>query len=264
MSNTARVCELRNEAEAEIVCATLDSQGIPYVLRKTEDSAYDGIYLAQAPWGFIEAPVEYADSIQQIAEDLRKKRRIGQPRATRRSTRRVQMTQQTVEVAILALLVGTIVFLAIRNGRLGSQIRHYANLSSVNWKWIPSEKAMAGTGKTTGRTRYKYYDRNFNNVYEEKVVYLAEDRGSITYFDRDEDGSDERIVVVNAARTVVSESEDANESDLFERQTFHYGEDKYVEYLDKDDDGVADEVIAHDGTRTRVIDLRSIFFPGQP
>jgi hypothetical protein len=69
---TVRVCELRNEAEAQLVCSILEEQSIPYALKRMADAAYDGIYQTQVGWGYIESLKPYADSVLQVVEDLRR------------------------------------------------------------------------------------------------------------------------------------------------------------------------------------------------
>jgi hypothetical protein len=71
VNKAQKICEISDVAEASVVCAALDEHGIPYTLRNMETRAYDGLFSSQGPWGFIEAPIEYADSIMQIVRDLR-------------------------------------------------------------------------------------------------------------------------------------------------------------------------------------------------
>ena len=66
-----RVCPIENEAEASLVCSLLDKRKIPYTLLRTHDTAFDGLYEIQMDWGYIEAPEEYAQSINRIVQDLK-------------------------------------------------------------------------------------------------------------------------------------------------------------------------------------------------
>ena len=69
MNKTVRVCELENESEASLICSVLDEKRIPYVLKTMRDSAYDGLYVSQGPWGFLETPTEYLESVGQIVTE---------------------------------------------------------------------------------------------------------------------------------------------------------------------------------------------------
>ena len=135
-----------------------------------EDGAYDGLYTSQGPWAFIESTIEYADSINQILGDLRESR----PTKTDSSNAIIQRKKESsiwkIEVAVLALLVIAVVFLIVQNVNLRKEIRHYTGSALISWKWMPSEKAMLGRMKANGQLRYKYYDRNYNNVSEKKKL----------------------------------------------------------------------------------------------
>jgi hypothetical protein len=78
LEKTVRACTIANEAEADIVCSILEEQDIPYTLKRMEDAAYDGLYVSQGPWGFIETPLAYADSIAQIIKDVRESQTDGE------------------------------------------------------------------------------------------------------------------------------------------------------------------------------------------
>jgi hypothetical protein len=65
-----KIVELRNDAEARLLHAHLEDQGIPHVVRSYHDTAYDGIFQVQFGWGHIEAPPEYTDIILEIHADL--------------------------------------------------------------------------------------------------------------------------------------------------------------------------------------------------
>ena len=71
MDETVRVCQIRDETEGAWICSVLDEKCILYTLKTMEDAAYDGLYVAQGPWGFIEASEEYVEAINQIVNDCR-------------------------------------------------------------------------------------------------------------------------------------------------------------------------------------------------
>ena len=81
-----RVCKIENEAEASLVCSLLDKRKIPYTLLKTHDAAFDGLYEIQMDWGYIEAPEEYAQRINQIVKDLKPRMARGSSSGRERSS----------------------------------------------------------------------------------------------------------------------------------------------------------------------------------
>ena len=74
MGATVRICGLHNEGESLLVCRLLEQEGIPFVLRRTEDAAYDGIFTLQNEWAYIEAPEEQAGKIRAIVDGVRQGR----------------------------------------------------------------------------------------------------------------------------------------------------------------------------------------------
>jgi hypothetical protein len=65
-----KIVELHNDAEARLLHAHLEEQGIPHVIRSYHDTAYNGIFQVQFGWGHIEAPAEFREEILEIYEDL--------------------------------------------------------------------------------------------------------------------------------------------------------------------------------------------------
>ena len=61
-----------NPFEAETVREALEQEGIPVLLRTFEDTAYDGIYVAQKGWGYVEVPKGEKEAAEQIIRDLEK------------------------------------------------------------------------------------------------------------------------------------------------------------------------------------------------
>jgi hypothetical protein len=106
MDETIRVCQVEDESEANLICSVLDEKEIPYVLKTMRDSVYDGLYVAQGPWGYIEAPDRYFEQIAQIVTDLRETRAGGaRPRTTERRGVTLGRIIVPVLLAILALLI---------------------------------------------------------------------------------------------------------------------------------------------------------------
>lgn len=265
MDEIIRVCAIENEAESQIVCSILNEQSIPYTLKKSEDAAYDGIYAAHSPWGFIEAPLPYADSITQILKDVRESRTKKRARSSLPSQEKQKNFRQQVELGVpILLLVAVIVLVGIVVSQK-RMLNRYAVRQNIIWKWDPTEKAMVGKLKSTGQLRYRDYDRNFNNVYEERVVYSLDGKRTATYYDDNEDGNPERSVSSQIDGTVVWKAEDLNESGVFEHETvYYYGQNRFVEYTDTDDDGLFDQAVVHNEGGRRSIDLRQAFFGDQP
>ena len=76
MDNTVRACDLNDEAEAALICKLLDGDGIPYILRRTDDSPYDGIFRSQVGWGFLEASSAHIDKIHEVVTSVRNQRKL--------------------------------------------------------------------------------------------------------------------------------------------------------------------------------------------
>jgi hypothetical protein len=169
-----------------------------------------------------------------------------------------------VEVGVPIVLLIAVVILLVSYINLRQTFRRYAGKQSVTWTWIPAEKAMVGKLKSTGQVRYKDYDRNYNNIYEESLVYSPDGKRITTNYDDNEDGYIERFIVTSVDGNIMSQGEDLNENGVFEHEVVYYSKTAYVEYVDKDDDGIYDVAIEHEGSQTRSLDLRSTLFTGQP
>jgi len=57
---------VENAFEADRIRATLDEQGIPVLVRTFEDTAYDGIYVSQKGWGYVEVPESEKERAERI------------------------------------------------------------------------------------------------------------------------------------------------------------------------------------------------------
>jgi len=60
-----------NPFEAERIKEALEEEGIPVLLRTFEDTAYDGIYVAQKGWGYVEVPKNDKPVAEQVIQDLK-------------------------------------------------------------------------------------------------------------------------------------------------------------------------------------------------
>jgi len=262
VEETVRVCAIENEAESEIVCSILKEQGIPFALRKSEDSAYDGIFAAHAPWAIIEAPLPYVDSINQVLRDVRQSHAAKQQAAPASKDKRRSLRPQ-VDIAVpvlLALCVIVLLGIVVNQKHL---LDRYVGQQFIVWKWDAFEKAMVGRLQSNGRLRYKDYDRNLNFVYEERNVYSLGDRIT-TYYDDNEDGFSDRYVEKRGDGTVISQGEDHNENGVYEHEVVYHSKDTFVEYIDTDDDGLYDQAVIHNKGKIRTIDIRQELYGDQP
>jgi hypothetical protein len=259
-----RACTLENEAEAEIVCSILEEQDISYTLKKMEDAAYDGLYVSQGPWGFIETPVAYVDSVVQILKDVRESKTDGDtPRSTSPTNGKAKVLR-FVEIGVPIVLFLGIVVVLISYINLKQTYSRYVGRQAVNWTWMPAEKAMVGRLRANGQVRYKDYDRNYNNIYEESNIYSIDGKRVTTYYDQDENHSNEHYTVKSVNGDLISEGWDRNENGVYEDVTEYYSNTEYVEYLNNDEDGLADKAIIHKDGKIRTVNLRELLFSGQP
>jgi hypothetical protein len=115
MDKTVRVCQVENETEANLICSVLDKDKIPYTLKMMGDSAYDGLYVMQGPWGFLEGPASYADRISQVVKDLRESQPVGDRH------RAVERRESGVGIMVIVAII--IVVAAV-------------SLAVVLWRWV--------------------------------------------------------------------------------------------------------------------------------
>jgi hypothetical protein len=56
--------------EADRVRAVLEQEGLTVMIRTFEDTAYDGIYVAQKGWGYVEVPRAEKEQAERIVSEL--------------------------------------------------------------------------------------------------------------------------------------------------------------------------------------------------
>ena len=56
--------------EADRIRAILEQEGFTVLVRTFQDTAYDGIYVAQKGWGYIEVPEDEQERAKRIVEEL--------------------------------------------------------------------------------------------------------------------------------------------------------------------------------------------------
>ena len=59
-----------NAFEADRIRAALEQEGFTVLVRTFEDTAYDGIYVAQKGWGYIEVPEPEKERAERLVEEL--------------------------------------------------------------------------------------------------------------------------------------------------------------------------------------------------
>ena len=84
MSNFVKIFIVENRFEADLVSQALRAEGIPIMVRKFSDTAYDGLYIPQKGWAAIMVPEELRDSgervVNEFKEAFRKRRERGEKR----------------------------------------------------------------------------------------------------------------------------------------------------------------------------------------
>ena len=58
MGNFIKIFVVENQFEADLVSQALQEEGIPIMLKKFSDTAYDGLYIPQKGWAAIMVPEE--------------------------------------------------------------------------------------------------------------------------------------------------------------------------------------------------------------
>ncbi|MBW1981615.1 MAG: DUF2007 domain-containing protein [Deltaproteobacteria bacterium] len=61
-----RVHTVENRFEADLLCQALQQDGIPVLLRKFEETAYDGLFVPQMGWGALLVPEETEEAARAL------------------------------------------------------------------------------------------------------------------------------------------------------------------------------------------------------
>ncbi|MDY6853731.1 MAG: hypothetical protein SWO11_03330 [Thermodesulfobacteriota bacterium] len=67
-----KVCILENPFEADLVSDALEKEGIAYVVREYQDTAYDGLFMTQLGWGAIFVPHAEVKKAKMITDEIKK------------------------------------------------------------------------------------------------------------------------------------------------------------------------------------------------
>ncbi|MBW2058025.1 MAG: DUF2007 domain-containing protein [Deltaproteobacteria bacterium] len=61
-----------NKFEEDMVSQVLEKEGIPFLIRRYSDTAYDGLYIPQKGWASVMVPDEFVERARGIIETLEK------------------------------------------------------------------------------------------------------------------------------------------------------------------------------------------------
>jgi len=80
MGNLVKILVVENKFEADLVSQALQEEGIPVMMKRFSDTAYDGLYIPQKGWAAIMIPEEYKALgervVAEFKEAFRKRRGI--------------------------------------------------------------------------------------------------------------------------------------------------------------------------------------------
>jgi len=65
--NFVKIITVENQFESDVVSDALRKESIPLLVRTFQDTAYNGIYVAQKGWGVIMVPEEFKEKAKAIA-----------------------------------------------------------------------------------------------------------------------------------------------------------------------------------------------------
>ena len=61
---------LKNQIEAQVIGQALESEGIEFIIRSFDDSAYDGIFIAQKGYGQVLVEEKDRERAERVIEEL--------------------------------------------------------------------------------------------------------------------------------------------------------------------------------------------------
>jgi hypothetical protein len=65
-----RVHTLENRFEADLLMEALRQEHIPVLLRRFEETAYDGLFVTQMGWGALLVPGDFVDLAQRVIDEI--------------------------------------------------------------------------------------------------------------------------------------------------------------------------------------------------
>jgi len=81
VSNFVKILVVENKFEADLVSQALQAEGIPVMVRKFSDTAYDGLYIPQKGWAAIMVPEEFKDPGEKVVNEFKEAFRRRKERA---------------------------------------------------------------------------------------------------------------------------------------------------------------------------------------
>ncbi len=80
MGNLVKILVVENKFEADLVSQALQEEGIPVMLKRFSDTAYDGLYIPQKGWAAVMIPEELKTLgervVAEFKEAFRKRRGV--------------------------------------------------------------------------------------------------------------------------------------------------------------------------------------------
>lgn len=81
MGNFVKIFVVENKFEADLVSQSLQEEGIPVMLKRFSDTAYDGLYIPQKGWAAVMIPEEFKTMgervVAEFEEAFRKRGGVG-------------------------------------------------------------------------------------------------------------------------------------------------------------------------------------------
>ena len=72
--NWKKLITLDNRFQADLLTDALEKEGIPFLLREYQETAYDGLFIGQKGWGTVMVDEAGLEVARTIADDLFEKR----------------------------------------------------------------------------------------------------------------------------------------------------------------------------------------------
>ena len=72
MGNLVKIFVVENKFEADLVSQALQGEGIPVLLKRFSDTAYDGLYIPQKGWAAVMIPEEFKASGKRVVAEFEK------------------------------------------------------------------------------------------------------------------------------------------------------------------------------------------------
>ncbi len=69
-SDMVRIHTVENRFEADLLMQALHEESIPAMLRRFEETAYDGLFVTQMGWGAILVPGDYEAEARKLVENV--------------------------------------------------------------------------------------------------------------------------------------------------------------------------------------------------